>query len=206
MIHVTPQPEPADFAAKVAIPGQQWLNGQGWYDASLPEDAPQTVPEKTKWKTDWTKVGKELYDAYHGVCAYLGIRFEYVTGVSSVDHFLPKSLYPGLAYRWQNYRLSCLGANRRKGVRTDIMDPFEIQDGWFDVEPYTGAISPHKSLSPERQAAVRNTITELVLDEEDCRAMRRKRLAHYFKKEISESYFKQESPFLWSVLQRRGLL
>lgn len=37
MIHVTPQPEPSDFADKVATPGSKWLLGQPWYDGARPE-------------------------------------------------------------------------------------------------------------------------------------------------------------------------
>lgn len=205
MIRVVPQPEPADFAAKVAVPGEQWLNAQPWYDAT--QHAPcRSVPSKTKFPPYWTKVGKELYDVYGGVCAYLGIYFEYVTGASSVDHFLPKSQFPGLAYRWENYRLSCLGVNRSKRAKTKILDPFEIEDDWFDVDLRTGAIHPNEGLEEALKTKIRDTISALGIDQQVFREMRLRHIAHFLKKEISETYLKQNSPFIWHILHRNGLL
>lgn len=205
MIHVTPQKEPAGFAEKVAIPGKKWLLEQKWYDSTRPEGE-QTVPPRTEWDSCWTKVGKELYNAYNGVCAYLGIRFELATGTSSVDHFLPKTKYPGLAYRWENYRLSCLGENRRKGQKTDILDPFEVDNGWFDIKLGTGRVCPVDSLAPTLQAKIQDTITELKLNNNDCCEMRLHRIALFFVGIDSQFHFRLESPFLWHVLNRHNLL
>lgn len=203
MIRVTKQPEPSCFQTEVAQKGEKWLAEQKWFDASRRGQC-QTVPEKTKFPTHWTAVGHELYDAYHGICAYLGIFFEYSTGASSVDHFLPKTKYPGLAYRWENYRLSCLGENRRKGQKTDILDPFEVDNDWFDVNLATGQILPNQALSQALQAKINETIEELGLDDIDCRDMRKKRIARFFKKDITEDYFREQSPFLWQVLRNQG--
>lgn len=205
MIHVTPQPEPSDFADKVATPGSKWLLGQPWYDGARPEGE-QAVPPRTKWKPCWTKAGYDLYKAYGGVCAYLGIRFEYATGASTVDHFLPKHQFPGLAYSWSNFRLSSLAPNRRKGQKTDILDPFEVGNDWFDVDMLTGAVRPNPALPPNLQTKVRDTAEELDLNNEASRKMRRTRILHYFKGDITGSFFKHESPFLWHVLNRLGYL
>ena len=53
------------------------------------------------------------------------------TGWKTVEHFKPKDLHPGLAYDWDNYRLVCGLLNSRKRVNETILDPFEIEDGWF---------------------------------------------------------------------------
>lgn len=149
MMHIDLQAdEPADFAAKVSDPGKKWLKKQPWYQDTAPT-AELAVPKGTVFPAYWQKCGTALHDAYHGICAYLGIYIERALGAASVDHFKPKAHFPGLAYTWSNYRLSSLSRNRRKGVHLDIIDPCEITGDWFVVEPDNGALVPHSDLPQE---------------------------------------------------------
>jgi len=51
-----------------------------------------------------------------------------------VDHFLSKRNRPDLTYEWSNYRYIVGSVNGSKGNHDDkVLDPFEIQDGWFEV-------------------------------------------------------------------------
>jgi hypothetical protein len=51
-----------------------------------------------------------------------------------VDHFLSKKNRHELAYEWNNYRYIAGSVNGSKGNHDDkVLDPFEIQDGWFEV-------------------------------------------------------------------------
>lgn len=107
MIPVKLQPEPDDFDKKVRQPGQTWLADHG-----IAPDAPP--PKAADLPNYWIRSNKQLWDAYSGVCAYLAIYFEWVTGAATTDHFVAKSKHAGDAYEWVNYRLSCLGPNRKK--------------------------------------------------------------------------------------------
>lgn len=107
MIPVTLQPEPADFDANVRQRGLVWLANQG-----IATNGP--LPKKVKIPAYWSHSNKSLWEAYDGVCAYLAIYFEWVTGASSTDHFVAKSKDAGQAYEWSNYRLSCLSPNWNK--------------------------------------------------------------------------------------------
>ncbi len=95
MIPVTIQPEPADFDPNVRVPGHNWLKANGITLNSVP-------PKGTKLPNKWTHSNKQLWAAYGGVCAYLAIYFEWVTGASSTDHFVAKSRNAGDAYEWNN--------------------------------------------------------------------------------------------------------
>ena len=77
----------------------------------------------------WFHARSDLQKRYGRICAYTCQR---IVG-GSVDHFLPKSKYPCLAYEWSNYRLSCEAANQAKGVKVGLMDPFQIDWGWFAI-------------------------------------------------------------------------
>lgn len=205
MMHVDLQPnEPGNFKASVSAPGEKWLKKQSWYQETAPT-VEQAVPKGTVFPPYWRKALPALHDAYHGICAYLGIYIDCAIGAASVDHFKPKTHFPGLAYTWSNYRLSSLSRNRRKGTHTDIIDPCEITGDWFVVEPDNGALVPHPDLPQELKTRVQKTIDELGLDEEDCRKMRLRFLAHYLRGDVSASHLKQYAPYLWHEVQRLNL-
>lgn len=61
----------------------------------------------------WGKVKEDLWEMSRGKCAYCegGIN---ASRLGQVEHFRPKSLFPVLAYEWENYFLACGGCNGAK--------------------------------------------------------------------------------------------
>ncbi len=116
MIHVMPQPEPEEFDAKVRQKGLNYLR-----DNDLSLDQP--LPPETRIPAYWRDCLDQLHVSYAGVCAYLAVFVERVTGVGSVDHFIAKSALAGRAYEWGNYRLACAIMNSRKRDYDDVLDP-----------------------------------------------------------------------------------
>ncbi|MEI2300517.1 retron system putative HNH endonuclease [Ensifer sp. MJa1] len=57
-----------------------------------------------------SEVRDSLVDLFFGKCAYCERR-----SAESIDHFRPKSLYPWLAYDWENLYLACIECDRQKG-------------------------------------------------------------------------------------------
>ena len=104
VIPVQMQPEPADFNDTVRMKGGEFL-------AKNHIDPGKPLPEKAEIPPYWRRYLPQLHKAYHGICAYLCVYFEESLGAGTVDHFLPKSLYPGEAYEWKNYRLACSRMN-----------------------------------------------------------------------------------------------
>lgn len=55
-----------------------------------------------------------------------------------VDHFISwnecRQEHPHLAYEWTNYRYASPRINSRKRQARALLDPFEVQHGWFRVE------------------------------------------------------------------------
>ena len=97
MIRVQEKPEPEVFHATVRVKGQRYFLSKGI-------DPQNPLPEGVKLNPYWRDCLDDLYYAYDGVCAYLAIYFERVTGTATVDHFIAKSSNPALAYEWSNYR------------------------------------------------------------------------------------------------------
>lgn len=198
MIPVQLQPEPADFDKKVRQPGRYWLSQKGIDLQSAP-------PIASDLPNYWTHSNIQLWKAYSGVCAYLAIYFEWVTGAASTDHFIAKSIKAGDTYEWKNYRLSCLGPNRNKHWYDDVLDPIGLPSDTFVLNLSTGEIQPNPILDEEQKTAARNTINRLNLDSKLHNEMRAKHFVRYLRKKDEES-LKELSPFVWYEAQRQGLL
>lgn len=198
MIPVTLQAEPADFNAKVRVPGLAYLATKG-----INPHAP--LPRGTKIPSLWSHSNKELWKRYSGVCAYLSIYFEWVTGASSTDHFAAKSKFPGDAYEWNNYRLSSLGPNRNKNNYTDVLDPIGLASGTFKLNLVNGEISPGSGLSRQARSRALKTIKRLKLDSPDHNTMRQRHYNRYLRNKDADT-LKELSPFVWYEADRQGLL
>ncbi|CAM2068753.1 hypothetical protein SCOR_25515 [Sulfidibacter corallicola] len=198
MIPVLLQPEPDDFDRKVRQPGREWLAGQGISLNAVPPKAAELPPF-------WRRSNQQLWEAYSGVCAYLAIYFEWVTGASSTDHFVAKSRKAVDAYEWANFRLSCLGPNRNKGRFDDVLDPMELQKDTFVLNLLGGTIRPNPALDETTRLRAGNTIDRLKLNSAEHNRMRAKHFSRYVRGRDEET-LKELSPFVWYEAKRQGLL
>lgn len=173
----------------------------------------QPLPKNTKLVPYWRDCLEDLYEQYDGICAYLGIHIERVTGTPSVDHFIAKSRNVRLAYEWSNYRLACSRMNSRKRDFNDVLDPFSDVLIWdlFRLELVTGRIYPSQDfpnleLNPYAMRPVEKTIERLGLDSPDCRQERANWFSEYLSKSITSDYLRKKSPFVWFEALRQKLL
>jgi len=199
MIRVEPQPEPADFDSTVRQPGLLWLRRHRVPLAQPP-------PDPTKLPTHWRKCQKALWDAYHGVCAYLCIYFAWPLGASSTDHFVAKSKEAGKAYEWSNFRLSCMGMNRNKNRFDDILDPFEIEPNTFVLNLANGEIKPNPDLPGALKERADETIKRLQLDDPETNKMRAEHYSDFLRGDVSAEWLRRRSPFVWHEGNRQRLL
>ncbi len=199
MIHVDEQPEPAGFDEKVRQRGRAHLEQEG-----IALDEP--LPVHADIRPFWRACLDGLYRSYQGTCAYLAVHFERATGGASVDHFIAKSKKAGLAYEWRNYRLACTMMNSPKREYADVLDPFDVENGWFRLELVSGRIYPAPDLPDPLKAQAMATIERLGLDKPRNRNLRAKYFREFTKSSYNEAYFRELSPFLWFEAQRQGLL
>jgi hypothetical protein len=194
-MHVEPQPEPADFDLKVRQPGRQALAKN-----------PRSLP------THWRLCLEQLWEAYGGICAYLSVRIPPGTGARTVDHLAPRKKRPDLAYEWNNFRLVCSLMNARKGVFEDVLDPFEVEDGWFTLELSSLEVLPSPDLPAPLQEAVEQTIGRLRLNDAQCikaRAEHYDAYLEHLKDTLSGISFRQLrrwNPFVAKELLRQGVV
>jgi hypothetical protein len=116
MIRFERVPQPANFAAKAEVPGAKWLRENP--DAKRPKDF-------------WTPFKGDLAEGFRFLCAY-SVMYE---PVGTVDHFVSCDEDRSKAYDWENYRYCAGWINSSKGnvKATKVLDPFEIEDGWFEI-------------------------------------------------------------------------
>ncbi|MCY2988761.1 MAG: hypothetical protein NTY19_12955 [Planctomycetota bacterium] len=199
MITVQEKPAPESFENAVRQKGLTFLRRIGAV-------MDQPLPAGIQLEPYWRACLDDLHDAYDGMCAYLCVYIERVTGGVSVDHFVAKSRKASLAYEWSNYRLACMTMNSRKRDYEDALDPFTVLDGWFHLELVTGTIYPNPESPPDIRERVVDTIQRLALDDTPCREMRSRHYLEYREGFYSADFLKKRSPFVWQEAQRQGLL
>jgi uncharacterized protein (TIGR02646 family) len=199
LIPVAAQPEPVDFDKNVRKPGLKWIAKSGL-------DPTKPVPKNIKLSTSWRKTLPQLRRVYGGICAYVCTYIELVTGSPSVEHFVPKSRALNQAYEWKNYRLACTKINSRKLNFMDVLDPFTLAAGWFQLNLVDGSIFPNPALTAAQRKKAQATIDRLKLDDAECRELRLSYFNDFVAQEITSTYFKKRSPFVWLEAQRQGML
>ena len=191
MIPVKPEPEPDNFDELVRQPGGKYLGDN-------PDAKASDLPPL------WREVLPDLWEKYHGVCAYLAIFFERPTGAASVDHFVPKSKSKDLAYEWSNYRLATLGENQKKHTH-EVLDPFELEQDSFFINFADGEMYPNPEKEEEYKNKCRDTIELLELNSPDCTKMRIRHYEEYTNHHVDLDYLSRNSPFVHHEIVRQRL-
>jgi len=199
MIPVAAAAEPATFEAVVRKKGVAWLKRKGL-------EGVQQAPPGTKVEPYWTACLPDLMAAYGSVCAYASLRIHAITGATSVEHFAPKSRDLPQAYEWTNYRLACSKMNARKNNFTDVMDPFDVPAGAFQLSVVDGSIYPNPALDAVTTDLVVKTVARLNLDDGEMRKARLSIIEEYLAGDFTTPFLKRESPFIWGELGRQGML
>ena len=185
MIPVAEKAEPSWFDGKIRQPGLAFL-------ARNPNRKPKPL---------WALARTDLRRTYGSTCAYT---CRWISDDATVDHFLPKSKYPRLAYDWQNYRLSCSFANRAKGAKVGLCDPFRIGSRWFAIAFPQCDVILGSSLPKGQVAKALATIEALGLNAEcvvegRCRVMIEFRDGH-----IDLDHLRRFFPFCAMEIERQG--
>lgn len=116
MIRVpSPVAEPSGFDARCRNRGNAWLAAN---------------PNSNKYPNHWRMFEDDLGRGFSYRCGWTAMWIDHGT----VDHFLPKtdSLHRAQIYEWSNYRYASGSVNSSKREFA-VLDPFEVQDTWFEV-------------------------------------------------------------------------
>jgi hypothetical protein len=212
MIQVLPAPEPPAFDQLVRQPGLSAIDEL----VGRPPRVPRPGPRRTAIAAQesdlpgeafppfWREASAELLAAYGRRCAFLALYLEHATGNPSFDHWLPKSRHWEQVYEWSNYRLCAASVNTRKNAFTGLVDPFECQPGWFEIELVGFQVVRGVHAPAHLHAEIQATL-DLLNDPEFCRA-RGEYVVEYAAGHILIDYLCRRAPFVALELQRQGRL
>jgi hypothetical protein len=149
VIPFTLQDEPASFEADCRTRGRKWLAKNPAYE-NRPKDY-------------WSKFEPELRSAFREMCGWCAMHI--MRG--QVDHFVPcatlkKTGRDALAYEWSNFRYIDGWINQKK-LHADVLDPFVVQDGWFEITLPSLQLLPTEKIPIEYRELAKYTLTRLGL-------------------------------------------
>lgn len=185
MIPVEPVPEPTDFDARVRRRGLAWLEAH--------PDA------RTRAEPYWSEFLPRLRDGFGGRCGYSAMFVESGT----VDHFRSRRDHRALLYEWTNLQFASSLMNSAKKA-ADVLDPFEVGVGWFEVLlPSMELVARFDLIPVERHALVRATLAALPLVHDE-RVVRQRRewYALYLGEEINLVGLRRLAPLIASAVDR----
>ncbi|MDR1160692.1 MAG: hypothetical protein LBK69_08720 [Syntrophomonadaceae bacterium] len=196
MIPVIKQKEPENFDRDVRTKGLDFLKRN-------PSPSSREFGRHNYWKN----INSEIYQIYKGICAYTGEWFSSSQSNISIDHFIPKTKIPRLAYEWDNYRLTTQKMNNNKGDTVGLIDPFEIEFGWFVLDFPSCLIRPNDELPVTEHEKVLFTIKILKLNSDDEIVQNRCNIIiYYINGDISFRYLKDKYPYIAYELERQDLV
>ena len=204
MIPLTRFPEPDYFDKEVRQRGLAFLR-------SKKIELDVAAPPKTEFKPFWAVCKKDLYSLFCGYCAYTCFHIHETTGATTVEHIMPKRLFPKFAYEWNNYCLACARINSKKGEQIDLLNPFDVTKGLFILKLETGFILANTA---HHQFDIADkTITNLDLNNQTWCDARKKCIYDYIENRknglclrIAEQRLKEASVFVWLEAGRQGYL
>lgn len=194
MIQVTSAAEPPNFNNLVRVPGNAFLR-------SLPTG----VTPDWRRRDYWRKIIPELHSAYGGICAYTCHYIPEDTGSNTVEHFQPKKLFPNDAYEWSNYRLVCGRMNGRKGDHQDVVDPFVVVAGMFELDFPSLQVAIGSGLSTANDVLARSTRERLKLNDDVNIRARLAYVLDYRHGHIARSHITSHAPFIDREMTRQNI-
>jgi hypothetical protein len=191
----SPIPEPRAFDAECRQKGRRWI-----VTHPNPEGRPPDY---------WSPFRDELREGFVRRCGYFAMYMH----DGAVDHFTSwensKEANPQLAYDWPNLRFIAPSLNSKKGTLDDqLLDPFEVQDGWFEVEIPSFVLRITNQVPAHLMEKARFTVDRLDLQQgRKAVALRREWYEQFRLGELSPDGLRRNAPLVARAIedwQRRG--
>lgn len=184
MIHFDKIVEPPEFDERARKPGLKWL-----------EENPDKRP-----KNYWSPFKPDLSDGFGRLCAY-SVMFE---PVGTIDHYISVSRNKMLAYEWSNYRFASAWLNSSKKAEDDkILDPFEVQDDWFEILLPSLQLIVTNHIPDEYREKAEYTVKRLRLrDDERIIRQRREWYRMYRDGEVNLEGLKKKAPLIARAIEK----
>ena len=187
MIHFDAVPEPQGFAG-CANRGNAWIRAN---------------PHANRPRDFWSRFKPALAEGFRGLCAYSAMYLSHGT----VDHFVSWRENRSKAYAWDNYRYCAdwINSSKKSERSSNLMDPFTVQDGWFEVILPSLQLKVTNSVPGTLREMAEYTIKRLHL-EHDERVMRQRREWYrmYQCDELTLDGLEKKAPLIAAAVKKAG--
>ncbi|WP_411382056.1 hypothetical protein [Pseudomonas sp. MPB26] len=186
---LNPIPEPEKFDEKCRKPGEVWLKENP--TAERPRDL-------------WSPFRHALADGFDDRCGYAAM---YIPS-GTVDHGVSFNEDSSLAYEWSNYRFidGWINSSKSKQVAADLLDPFEVQEGWFEISLPSLQLVLTDAVPETFKERAENTLKKLPLrDDERILRPRRKWLSLYEKNKDIDM-LREMAPLIAAAVEKKQAL
>ena len=128
--------------------------------------------------------------------------------VGTVDHFMSVHEDRSKAYEWDNYRY-CAGwinASKQKAPSATLVDPFEIEDEWFELLLPSLQLRVSESIPEEFRERAEHSLTRLHLRDDE-RVMRQRQEWHrmYQAGELTLEGLAKRAPLIATAIEKRDV-
>jgi hypothetical protein len=129
-------------------------------------------PNAKRPKDYWSAFRPVLADGFRQLCAYSAM----YEPVGTVDHFVSWNEDRARAYEWSNYRFASgwLNSSKQSVLSAEIIDPFTVEDGWFEILLPSLQLVPSPSVPEHQRARVTFVLERLHLGHDE-RVVRQRR-------------------------------
>ncbi|WP_218188860.1 hypothetical protein [Pseudomonas nunensis] len=188
----TPNPidEPDFFHEKCREKGREWLSQN---------------PDKERPRDLWTAFKPLLAEGFANRCAFGAMWIPDGT----VDHFVSCHEDMTLAYEWSNYRYMAgwLNSSKSKTPAADLLDPFHVRDGWFEVLLPSLQLAVTDVVPAAFREIAKKTLASLpIRDDERLLKSRREWLKMYEDEELTLEGLRRKAPLIAAAIDKRAAL
>jgi hypothetical protein len=120
----------------------------------------------------WLAFQQPLADGFGDLCGYSAL---YVAN-GEVDHFVSRDEDRSRTYDWNNYRYAAgwLNASKKSLRSIEILDPFDVEDDWFEILLPSLQLVVTDAVPPDKRAQAECMLTRLHLGHDE-RVMKQRR-------------------------------
>lgn len=150
----------------------------------------------------WREFNLDLGEGFKFLCGYMTLW----TTDGTVDHFVSIKEDRARAYDWDNYRYVAgwVNSSKQDVVSTEILDPYEVEEGWFEILLPTLELVVTSKVPPEKRARAEQTLKSLPIGR-DARAIKRRGIYYdeYLKKKIDLAQLWKRAPLLAAAIEKQ---
>lgn len=188
MIRFEPAPKPDGFVERVEQRGAAWLAAH---------------PGSQRPVDYWSEFKPDLAAAFRSLCAYSAM----YEPVGTVEHFVSCDEDRAKAYDWSNYRYASgwLNSSKQALKSHQVIDPFEVADGWFEILLPSLQLVTTDLIPKESRARADFVLTRLHLqDDERVLRQRREWYRMYQDGELTLEGLAKKAPLIAAAVRKQG--